>query len=93
MTKDISKLSDRQNMILFKHFNQIQEQLSRNLKKLHLGVIFPTIMKILERIFSEEMKKMIESTNSNKKDFENALKIGFKKIIDNYLEVFENIER
>ena len=63
-------------------FNSFHEKISSNLKKMHMGVLHPTVMKVIDKILNEEIKKIIESSKSNLAEIQKALDDGLTKTVE-----------
>ena len=82
MYENIIKNFDNYNEKISTHFNSFHEKISSNLKKMHMGVLHPTVMKVIDKILNEEIKKIIESSRSNLAEIQKALADGLTKTVE-----------
>ena len=50
---------------------------------MHLGVLHPTVMKVIEAILLEEIKAVTESSKRNIAEIQKALADGLNKTLEN----------
>jgi len=77
----ITQIIENQNQKIAAHFDNFQDILSKNLKKMHMGMLHPTVVKIIDKIQEAEIHRIRVKSEEDKKAFQKIFADGLTKII------------